>query len=85
LRHFPLKSILLAMPLEVEKCECKILVSYWLAKIDVIKKSAKMLHCPLSNLQKSFPSLSKQNQCISRIFSIRLVWIRTYWSKGRFQ
>ncbi len=39
MRHFPLKSIYKAMPLEVEKCDCEILVSYWLAKIDVIKKN----------------------------------------------
>jgi hypothetical protein len=29
------------MTLEVEKCECEILVSYWLAKIDVIKNPPK--------------------------------------------
>jgi hypothetical protein len=38
------------MALEVGMCE--ILFPYWLAKINVMEKSAKLLHCPHSQSSK---------------------------------
>jgi hypothetical protein len=43
--------------------------SYWLVKINAMKKSAKILRCPHS---KSFPPISKQK--ISVLYSVHVYW-----------
>jgi hypothetical protein len=51
------------LPIALEVGRCEILFPCWLAKIDVMKKSAKMLRCLFArtlNLRKSSPPISNQ-------------------------
>jgi hypothetical protein len=58
------------MALEVSRCE--ILISYWLAKLNVkLEKSAKMLRCPLSVIGRDLPQSLNNISVFPAIFSIR--------------